>query len=190
VHLLTNQHRLDPNDKDGQKLFRYYSRMLMQDDVTRAEIEEFCDALNSNAISSMHDIRHKLLHVLCLRNEVKNQLNRRMVVLHAAEHKQRVIMWENTACFTGEFMRQQSAASRQFMQDALDGLPPEKTGKIARYESFFESMEYLFTDNRYTDLLQVNNNCAIARKIVLDPREPPDDLSKACRVLKPTCLWP
>jgi hypothetical protein len=183
VHLLTNQHRLDPNDEDGQKLFRF-SRMFMRDNVTRAEIEEFCDALNSKAISSMHDIRHKLPHVLCLRNEVKNQLNRRMVVLHAAEHKQRVIMWENTTCFTGDFMRQQSAASRQFMQDALDGLPPEKTGKIARYGFFFEGMEYVFTDNRYTDLLQVNNNCAIARKIVLDPREPPDGLSKACRVLK------
>ena len=49
--------------------------------------------------------------------------------------------------------------------------------------AFFPGIHYVFVNNMFPDQCWVNNLCCTGRKLLLDPKEPEDDLSKPYRTL-------
>lgn len=64
-------------------------------------------------------------------------------------------------------------------------IPAAKTQKMNKLNYYFEGIHYVFTENEipHRHVNHVNNNRCIGRGMVLDPREPPDNLLLPCRRL-------
>lgn len=64
----------------------------------------------------------------------------------------------------------------------LDESSLNNTGDMPTYMAFFPGINYVFVNN--PDLCWVNNLCCTGAKLLLDPKEPDDDLSQPYRLLK------
>ncbi len=72
-----------------------------------------------------------------------------------------------------------------FVINVVENMKDKDTGDIPGISCFFPGCHYIFPDTNADNIhnRQVKNQTAQGRKIVLDPREPPDDLSKPYRML-------
>ena len=145
---------------------------------TFEEVREFCIALNNTAISNIADFKHLNPHVLTLRNEARASLNHQLLMMRASHLQQRLYMWRS------EDSNFDSPSEKEVASEFLPTIPCEKTGKIPTYGFFFVGMEYVFSSTTNPQVHWVNNNKAVAHGIILDPREPPDDLTKPIRQLR------
>ena len=116
---------------------------------------------------------------IVLRNEVKPSLNLHLAMNHAQQLGQRVIIWR---CRDTEHKSHRLISKA--VLNLLDQQPPDKTGDMPTYMAFFPGINYVFVDSVFPDLCWVTNLCCTGVKLLLDPNEPEDDLSKPYRLLK------
>lgn len=91
VFRLTNQHRLNGNDAEGQLLYKF-SRLFMRDDdanpVRRADVVEFCREVNKKALDPSTGLAGLVEdglvpHVAILRHKVRQEINLHIVKVSA-----------------------------------------------------------------------------------------------------------
>jgi hypothetical protein len=86
-----------------------------------------------------------------------------------------------------------SLVAKQQLAARLRAASADKTGDIASLGYFFPGIHYLFIDSppAMQEAGWVRNNRCTGRQIVLDPREPADDLTQPFRLLHhpPLAIW-
>ena len=182
VVFLTEQHRTQ-----CPLLFKY-SRLFMRraDHKARAEeeaefdrdVEALCDALQRRAVSAQQlgDMSaHHVPKVIILRNSVRTPMNISLASLHARKLRQRPITWWARDTLTTDGA--ESLWTRD-LRATIAHLPSSDTKNLCGTGCFFDGCEYLFTENPAPRLGMVNNGRCIARGLLLDPAEPPDDPNK------------
>jgi len=192
VIMLTQQQRITATT---DPLFRY-SRLFIRDTPpSKAEIAEFCDALNSKVVTKQ-DFDHwaslgQVPRVVCLRNDVRKQLNWALAKLHAQHLKVRPIVWFAHDIITPSDGRRlptqdvtnTTTAVPRVVKDAMMCMKPEDTEDVPSMQMFFPGCIYLFNDNAAPQAGFVNNAECIGVDILLQEGEA-DDMRHDCWFLK------
>lgn len=112
-------------------------------------------------------------HVVVLRRAVRALVNRSLVRLIAAKHHQRLYIWKSI-----------DRVDHTSLQALAAKLNAEDTCNVGGYNYFFPGMDYLFANNEAPQLGYMKNARCKGESIVLDPREPDDDLQHPFRFLR------
>ena len=126
-----------------------------------------------------------------LRNKIKEAVERLLAKHHANNLGQRIIYWKSPDFHEAKekvCAGTSSSVKRRISREVLNVVESVSTkdkGNISNMGVYFEGISYLFpnNDNKNIHNRHITNNTCIGRKIVLDPREPQDDLSRPFRML-------
>jgi hypothetical protein len=197
--ILTEQHRFSDATEDGSKLHDIVQKLSSDAEkgLSTPEVEDLCATLNA-CVASKEKIGEMLrsgVTVVALRNAVKAKLSLLLARHDAYARKERLIVWANphfaaAERTTGKTKRSKGPplASRP-MTDAvhrvLAGVTHTgKTNVMPAVQYFYNGVRYNFMDSKHPAVNWVTNNVCIGRKLILNPLEPDDDLSKPYRILR------
>ena len=192
--VLQKQHRFSTATPGGKALWDLVQLMWNTDPRWKTDpswahdtAKTMVELIDSRVVSpgpEMDAFMKRSPKAIVLRNEFKPSLGLMLAMNHAQQLQQRLILWR---CLdTGEKGRPLSSA----VHNMLAKQQAEKTGDIPTYMAFFPGISYVFEDSKYPDLCWVNNLRCEGVKLLLDPDEPPDDLTKPYRMLTkpPICI--
>jgi hypothetical protein len=183
VVMLTQQQRITATQ---DPLF-YYSRLFIRATAPpKTEIAQFCDALNSKVVTP-NDFQQwatvgRVPRVVCLRNDVRKQLNWALAKLHAQHLGVRPIVWfARDIVSPGQGRRLPSndltdaaAAVPLVVKRALAHMKPEDTEHVGAMQIFFPGCIYLFNDNIAPQVGMVNNGECVGVDLLLHDGEVDD----------------
>jgi hypothetical protein len=172
-----------------------YSRYFMAAErPSREAVAEFCDALNAKALTSQQLQRWAadghVPRVVCLRNDVRRQLNWSLACLHAHTLGVRPIVWFSRDIVSPGKGRRPPAEPTgalppvpRVVRDALAFMKPEDTEDVGSMQVFFPGCMYTFNANSVPQLGMVNNAECVGVDLLLAPGEA-DDGRHGCWFLK------
>jgi hypothetical protein len=185
--ILTDQHRFNTSTPGGKALWDLVQIMWSTDERwatdqawARSTASSMLDIINSRVVkaSEMPAFMARGPRAIVLRNEIKPALNLELAKNHARITNKRLFLWRSVDVEAGT----QRLLSKAVLS-TLDRQQPENTADMPTYMAFFDGCYYVFEDSKFPDLCWVNNLCCVGKKICLDPREPPDDMSQPYRLL-------
>lgn len=184
VFYLEAVHRINGADPDGARLLRYASLFASPTLPTYAQMEEFVDALQATYTPDIMSFASCKPKCLVLRNTVREKLDRRLALMHAKSINRRVVIWRSHHVYADKANGGRDIHSS--LQPIVETVTSNKTGDhgIPAVGYFFEDCEYIFNDNTHTHLGRARNNICVGKRLVLDSREPADDLAAPVRVLR------
>jgi len=196
--ILTQQHRFDVTVEGGRKLLQLVTMVMNREGpaLTREQVQELCEILNSRAVTTREMAQHLKCspRVIVLRHAVRYLVVLALIQHHAFVAKQRLYVWRCTDVAQGD--RTSGAAKKRgaripLSQQVLEAIEKNHIthkggdGKVMQaIQFFYVGCEYCFLDNAHPSIGWVNNNTCTAHSIVLDPREPEDDLARPVRYLR------
>ncbi|KAF6252314.1 hypothetical protein COO60DRAFT_1274422, partial [Scenedesmus sp. NREL 46B-D3] len=172
-----------------------YSRMFMAVEcVSREDVAEFCDAFNAKAVMperlQQWAAEDQAPRVVCLRNEVRRQLNWTLACLLTQKLGMRPIVWFARDVVSPGRGRKlpvdptaEVPALPRAVRDAMAFMKPEDTEGVGSMQDFFPGCVYTFSDNAVPQLGMVNNAECVGVDLVLAPGEV-DDGKHGCWFLK------
>ena len=186
--ILDQQHRFGTSTPGGKALWDLVQLMWSTDPRwttdtawAHATATAMVDLIQSRVVkpNEMAAFMARSPKAIVLRNELKPDLNLHLAMNHAQQTGQRLVIWR---CRDTE-----AKTHRQLSEEVLkklDQSPPDKTADMPTYMAFFPGINYVFVNNMFPDQCWVNNLCCTGRKLLLDPKEPDDDLSRPYRTLQ------
>jgi hypothetical protein len=180
VFYLEAVHRFNAAEADGAELLRFAGMFASTSDPSQDDIEELVDALQAKYVADLHQYAHLKPKCLVLRHIVREPLDRRLAFMHAKHMGKRVVLWRSL------HIAKDKSPLDPSLWPFLEAVPSTDTGSggVPAVGYFFEDCEYIFSDNEQTPLGRMRNNMCIGKRLVLDYREGPDDLTQAVRLLK------
>lgn len=188
---LTSQHRFNPADPGGCKLQAIIQPLMSLPPVPsapaieklqhvqkrRADVTYMLDELQATVVGNMSEQLQGSVHVLVLRNKVRNELGPLLALADARRLKVLAMQWRATDTMkttTGEIVLNDSVIpGHGALLRAMESVPIKALGEFSATNIFFPGCEYLFIDSNAHNAGRAKNSKCIGRAIVLDPRELP-----------------
>jgi hypothetical protein len=192
VVMLTQQQRITATQ---DPLYHYSRLFIRQAPPDKSEIAAFCDALNEKVVTPAEfqqwAAAGRVPRVVCLRNDVRKQLNWALARLHARYLKVRPIVWfAHDIVSPGQGHRlpaddltDAACAVPNVVKRALACMKPEDTQHVGSMQIFFPGCIYLFNDNVAPQVGMVNNGECVGVDVLLHEDEA-DDGQHECWFLK------
>lgn len=154
VFILKEIHRQHGDDPGVAKLVQYSQMFASMDpaSITRHQIGQFCDDLNSRAVTDLSQFQHDRPRVVVTRNAVRTQINRKFVFMIANASKKRVVAWSSID------KQPDGTDLPQVVQAAVTNMPASKCEDLNGVHFYFDGIQYAFTDNEYPEV----RHCSIA----------------------------
>lgn len=143
VFLLRQIHRQHGDDPGVAKLKRY-SQLFMSmepEKITRQEIADFCDDLNSRAVTDLSQFQNDNPRIVVTRHAVRTQMNRKFVFMMANAMKKRLIMWSSIDS------QPDKKPLPEDINAALVNMPGSKCDHLNGMHFYFDGIQYAFIDN-------------------------------------------
>lgn len=89
------------DSQDGRRL-QQVADMIINPNLPLQDLETICDSMNTKAIYNLHSYlqqtvdNNTTVHVVTLRNDIKQALNHKLAEYHAAASNQQLITWSST----------------------------------------------------------------------------------------------
>ena len=92
---LDKQHRFSAATADGAKLLNIVQLIMSDTALTRTEVEDLCNQLNSRAVTKLEltALLERSPQVITLRNSMRAALNRQLYKHHAHAQGKRMMVW-------------------------------------------------------------------------------------------------
>lgn len=151
--------------------------------LTDDDIANLADALNDRAISPV-DLPGFLKRgpkAVVLRHSIRPNLTKILVLHDAAKTNSRVCLWRaSDRAWIGR--KRTGKPINHFVQAKLEKTANNETPPAVQY--FYPGIPYRFLGSPFPAIGWFNNGSCIGEKLVLDEREPPDNMKGDFRVLK------
>ena len=193
VVFLQQQQRLTSTE---DKLYKYSRLFIRGDRPGRDEVAEFCDDLNSRVASPAQwqgwHASQEVPRVVCLRNELRKQLNWSLALLHAQCLGVRPIVWfsqDTLAQGRGKKLptspNETTPKVPPIVRSALAFMKQEDTKDVGSMHVFFPGCLYTFTQNIAPQLGIVNNGECAGVDLLLSSGETDDGQHNCWFLRKP-----
>ena len=141
------------------------------------KVEQIATDLNEKALTpeqfaNLRTSQHP--QVVVQRNRLRLLIGQRLIVDSAARAGKRLIAYRCQDSFRIHKKGHLLPVTKE-ISNMLDGLQANKTGLMPTVSFFFEGMKKMFTANEGLNIGYVKNNTCTCVRLMLDPREPPDD---------------
>jgi hypothetical protein len=176
---LTEQQRILA---EGDLLHKYSRIFMAADRPERERVAEFCDALNAKAVTPQQLQQSaadgRVPRVVCLRNDVRKQLNWTLACLHAQTLGVRPVVWFARDMVSPGKGRKPptdpSAGLPPVPRVALAFMKPEDTEDVGSMQVLFPGCMYTFNANTVPELGMVNNAECVGVDLLLAQGEVDD----------------
>jgi hypothetical protein len=185
--ILKEQHRFG-SDPDGQALYDIvhkltHNKRLDGTPLSDDDIASLADALNNRAIrpSELPGFLKRGPKAVVLRHNIRPILTKILVLHHGAKNNTRVCLWRaSDRAWTGK--KRGGKPINHFVKVKLEMSANNETPPAVQY--FYPGIPYRFLGSPFPAIGWFNNGSCIGEKLVLDEREPPDNMKGDFRVLK------
>jgi len=194
---LKQQHRF-ANDPDGMQLYdliykvTHCKHQLINGgkDLTFEDIENMADLINNTTISNSDLPKFLALapKAVVLRHNIRAMLVRVLVLHHAAKANTRAICWrshDEGYVSSDDHNDKKHSAKKEldpFVVEILENESDNDTMPAVQY--FYPGIPYRFISSEYPSLGWFKNGMCYGTSLILDHREPKDDLQNNFRVLR------
>lgn len=128
--------------------------MIINPDLQLSDLEAICDELNAKAIDDLHTyLQHTIndettVHVVTLRNDIKQALNHKLTQYHAAACNQQLITWSSIHSIVS---LQPPTNTTQSAHGLATTVRAEKAAQsnIPPTGHFFEGIKYCIRDSTF-----------------------------------------
>jgi len=157
----------------GKALWELVQKLWSTKELSRAEAEDIINLLNDRVVTP--EVACKLLEnspkAVVLRNVIKPHLSMYLAKNHARQLNVRFTSWR---CHDVGKGKKERRLSRAVLQE-LERQDHTMTGGFDTWMAFFPGCEYIFCNTAIPIIGWANNCTAVGVKLLLDPREKPDD---------------
>lgn len=133
--------------------------MIIDPDLPLANLEEICDQLNAKAIPDLHAYLQQTInpettvHVVTLRNDIKQALNSKLAQYHAAACNQQLITWSSSHSIVSMMP---STTAPELAHELAETVRAEKAAQsnIPPTGHFFRGIRYCIRDSAFPQACQ------------------------------------